>query len=169
MIFVLSESEKHSLIFFSSNYYSELAYTMKVDEKCDVYSFGVVTLEVLMGRHPGELISILCSSSASTSSPMDEQALLKSTRADQMLFSPIDSQTLLENVIDNRLSPPPNNVSGDVVYITKLALSCLTADPRFRPTMRQVATELTTEWPKLTKSFIEFNLAELLVSEGLSG
>ncbi|KAK1354103.1 putative leucine-rich repeat receptor-like protein kinase [Heracleum sosnowskyi] len=35
----------------------ELAQTMVVTEKCDVYSFGVVVLEVLMGRHPGDLLS----------------------------------------------------------------------------------------------------------------
>ena len=35
---------------------SECAYTLEVSEKCDVYSFGVVMLEVLMGRHPGDLI-----------------------------------------------------------------------------------------------------------------
>ncbi|KAI9160728.1 hypothetical protein LWI28_010994 [Acer negundo] len=37
----------------------ELAYTMAVTEKCDVYSFGVLVLEILMGRHPAELISVL--------------------------------------------------------------------------------------------------------------
>ncbi|EEF39586.1 conserved hypothetical protein [Ricinus communis] len=35
----------------------ELAYTMIVTEKSDVYSFGVVALELLMGRHPGDLLS----------------------------------------------------------------------------------------------------------------
>lgn len=35
----------------------ELALTMKVTEKSDVYSFGVVAMEVMMGKHPGELIS----------------------------------------------------------------------------------------------------------------
>ncbi|KAF3974548.1 hypothetical protein CMV_002119 [Castanea mollissima] len=44
----------------------ELAYTMEVNEKCDVYSFGVVTLEVIMGKHPGDLISLLLSSSSSS-------------------------------------------------------------------------------------------------------
>ncbi|CAH1413982.1 unnamed protein product [Lactuca virosa] len=33
----------------------ELAYTMVATERCDVYSFGIVALEVIMGKHPGEL------------------------------------------------------------------------------------------------------------------
>ncbi|XP_077252003.1 MDIS1-interacting receptor like kinase 2-like [Tasmannia lanceolata] len=43
---------------------AELAYTMRVTEKCDVYSFGVLALEAIMGRHPGDIISSLSSSSA---------------------------------------------------------------------------------------------------------
>ena len=35
---------------------AELAYTMAVSEKCDVFSFGVLAFEILMGKHPGELI-----------------------------------------------------------------------------------------------------------------
>ena len=42
--------------------YAELAYTMMVTEKCDIYSFGVVALEILMGRHPGELMTSLSTS-----------------------------------------------------------------------------------------------------------
>ncbi|XP_028056486.1 MDIS1-interacting receptor like kinase 2-like [Camellia sinensis] len=42
----------------------EFAYTKVVNEKCDVYSFGVVAIETIMGRHPGELLSLLASSSA---------------------------------------------------------------------------------------------------------
>lgn len=41
---------------------------MEVKEKCDVYSYGVATLEVIMGRHPGDLISSLTSSSSASSS-----------------------------------------------------------------------------------------------------
>ncbi|CAM8974613.1 unnamed protein product [Rhodiola kirilowii] len=37
----------------------ELAYTMKATTKCDVYSFGVLTLELIMGKHPGDLLSSL--------------------------------------------------------------------------------------------------------------
>ncbi|KAK4270654.1 hypothetical protein QN277_019433 [Acacia crassicarpa] len=34
----------------------ELAFTTKVTEKCDVYSFGVLALEIIMGKHPRDLI-----------------------------------------------------------------------------------------------------------------
>ncbi|CAN6251164.1 unnamed protein product [Urochloa humidicola] len=34
----------------------ELSSTMVFTEKCDVYSFGVVALEVVMGKHPGDLL-----------------------------------------------------------------------------------------------------------------
>ncbi|KAJ7949541.1 putative Receptor protein kinase [Quillaja saponaria] len=45
--------------FASTHGYSapELAYTMAVTEKCDVSSFGLLVLEVLMGKHAGDLIS----------------------------------------------------------------------------------------------------------------
>jgi serine/threonine protein kinase len=35
---------------------AELSYTCVVTEKIDVYSFGVIVLEVIMGRHPGDLL-----------------------------------------------------------------------------------------------------------------
>ncbi|KAL3504512.1 hypothetical protein ACH5RR_034353 [Cinchona calisaya] len=56
----------------------ELAYTMKVNEKCDFYSFGVLTLEVIMGKHPGDFISsmlITLPSSSSTSTNFDCKTL----------------------------------------------------------------------------------------------
>jgi serine/threonine protein kinase len=59
---------------------------MKVDEKCDVYSFGVVTLEVMMGKHPGDFISSLMLSASTSSSS-----------------SPIGHNTLLKDVLDQRL------------------------------------------------------------------
>ncbi|GAU43216.1 hypothetical protein TSUD_301030 [Trifolium subterraneum] len=37
----------------------DFAYTDSVTEKCDVYSFRVVALEIIMGKHRGELVSSL--------------------------------------------------------------------------------------------------------------
>ncbi|WRX12575.1 Protein kinase domain - like 10, partial [Theobroma cacao] len=96
----------------------ELAYTMEVNEKCDVYSFGVVALEILMGRHPGDLISSLSSSSSSSSQPNCQQSLLK-------------------DVIDQRLSLPVDDVENNVVSVAKLAFACLHINPQLRPTMLQ--------------------------------
>ncbi|CAL5413803.1 unnamed protein product [Camellia sinensis] len=88
----------------------ELAYNMTVTEKCDVYSFGVLALEVLMGSHPGELIS--------------------------SLKSLVDQRLELEDVLDRRLSPPSGRkIEDELNSIVKLALWCLCVDPQSRPTM----------------------------------
>ncbi|XP_077252016.1 MDIS1-interacting receptor like kinase 2-like [Tasmannia lanceolata] len=71
----------------------ELAYIMRVTEKCDVYSFGVLTLEVIMGRHPGDIISSLSSSSSSEGS--------------QNLW--------LKDVLDPRLPNPDDQIGNEVV------------------------------------------------------
>ena len=89
---------------------------MEVSEKCDVYSFGVVTLEVIMGRHPGDLISSFLSTSfASTSYDM-----------------------LLEDVLDQRLALPTRQAAEKVVLVAKIALARLHTNPHSRPTMQQV-------------------------------
>ncbi|RVX04582.1 Cytochrome b561 and DOMON domain-containing protein [Vitis vinifera] len=83
-------------------------------------AFGVVTLEVIMGRHPGELItSLLSSASSSSSSPS------------------IVDHCLLNDVMDQRPSPPVNQVAEEVVVAVKLALACLRVNPQSRPTMQQ--------------------------------
>ena len=80
---------------------------MKVNEKYDVYSFGVLTLEVIMGNHPGDLISFLSSSSSS--------AATTSTTHDIQL----------KDILDQRLKSPRNQVAFKVLLIAKLALACL--------------------------------------------
>ncbi|KAJ6761161.1 LEUCINE RICH REPEAT KINASE 2 [Salix purpurea] len=75
---------------------------MKVDAKCDVYSFGVVALEVMMGKHPGDFISSLMLSASTSSS------------------SPIGHNTLLKDVLDQRLPPPENDLADGVAHVAKI-------------------------------------------------
>ncbi|XP_039036153.1 MDIS1-interacting receptor like kinase 2-like [Hibiscus syriacus] len=122
----------------------ELAYTLRVDEKCDVYSFGVLTIEVVMGRHPADLLSYLSSSTSRTISVSNDQ------------------QILLKDVIDQRLSPPVSRVARDVVSITKLAFACLNGNPQLRPTMKHVAQALSRQSLPLPSLFSTIKLEELL-------
>ncbi|CDP21883.1 unnamed protein product, partial [Coffea canephora] len=91
----------------------ELAYTMVVTEKSDVYSFGVVVLETLFGDHPRDFLSCI-------SSQPNEPIMLK-------------------DLLDARLPPPTNPlVVRNLVVATALALDCVNANPKCRPTMQQV-------------------------------
>ncbi|XVE78280.1 hypothetical protein DITRI_Ditri13aG0132200 [Diplodiscus trichospermus] len=130
----------------------ELAYTMKVDEKCDVYSFGVLTMEILMGMHPGDLLSYL-SSSASTST-------FASTSASTL--KPNGQRILLKDMIDQRLPSPVNEVAEEVVSTWKLAFACLNGNPQLRPTMQQVAQALNRKSLPLPNPFSIIKLEELL-------
>ncbi|MED6182759.1 hypothetical protein PIB30_031761 [Stylosanthes scabra] len=98
----------------------ELAQTMEVTEKCDVYSFGVLCLEIIMGKHPGYLISSLLSPSTAS----------------------ITYNLLLLDVIDQRPPHPEMSVVGEIMLITKWALECLSQSPQFRPSMHQVSKEI---------------------------
>ncbi|KAF9661850.1 hypothetical protein SADUNF_Sadunf19G0111600 [Salix dunnii] len=123
----------------------ELAYTMKVTEKCDVYSFGVVTMEVMIGRHPCDLISTLLSPDSSSSSSMP----------------PIAQHTLLKDVLDQRISLPRTGAANGVVHMMKIAIACLHPNPQSRPTMEKISLELTTKWPPLPKAFCTIILGDL--------
>ncbi len=75
---------------------------MVVNEKCDVYNFGIVALEIIMGRHPEELISSLTSSSS--------------------------QNIIMKDVLDPRLSPRiSQSVAQSLVLVVTLALACLYA------------------------------------------
>ncbi|KAM3238094.1 MDIS1-interacting receptor like kinase 2-like [Capsicum annuum] len=101
----------------------ELAYTMKVNEKSDVYSFGVLSLEVILGRHPGDIIAAISSFSQTSSA----------------------SGTLLKDLIDKRPLAPGKQEAEELIKIIKLAFVCLRQSPQARPTMKQVCASLSKE------------------------
>ncbi|KAJ0035984.1 hypothetical protein Pint_24204 [Pistacia integerrima] len=45
---------------------------MNVSEKCDVYSFGVLALEVILGKHPGDVLAPFSGSSANMNIELDD-------------------------------------------------------------------------------------------------
>ncbi|XP_048331598.2 MDIS1-interacting receptor like kinase 2-like [Ziziphus jujuba] len=122
----------------------ELPYTMEVNEKCDVYSFGVVTMEILMGKHPGNLISSISSFSSCTLGHDDEVALK------------------LKEILDQRISAPTDDkeIAGEVVCLAKIGLACLNGNPRCRPTMKEISREMSTQTQRLyySESFPQITL-----------
>ncbi|XP_021297768.1 LOW QUALITY PROTEIN: probable leucine-rich repeat receptor-like protein kinase At1g35710 [Herrania umbratica] len=116
----------------------ELAYTMTVTEKCDVYSFGVLALEVLMGRHPQELLSLFPSNS-----------LLQNI--------------MLSDILDPRLSAPTSHIDTQkIVLVATLAFACLPMEPKSRPTMKQVSNEFLYCQRSLAQPLGEISLLQLV-------
>ena len=106
---------------------AELALTMRLTDKCDVYSFGVVALEVMMGKHPREILSSL-SLKSRTATPVSDTI-----------------EFLLKDVLDQRLPPPTGKTAEEVVFVVTIALACVRDTPEARPTMRFVAQELSAQ------------------------
>ncbi|PWA68082.1 protein kinase-like domain, Leucine-rich repeat domain, L domain-like protein [Artemisia annua] len=80
--------------------------------------FGVVALETIGGKHPGELLSYLNSSAS--------------------------QGTMLENILDKRLSYPTDRlIEKEILRVCHVALACILTDPKARPTMRDVSQELS--------------------------
>jgi serine/threonine protein kinase len=96
---------------------------MEVNEKCDVYSFGILTLEILFGKHPGDVVTSLWQ------------------QPSQSVMDLTHDTMLLIDMLDQRLPYPPNNVQ-EVELVIRVAIACLTESPRSRPTMQQVCKQL---------------------------
>ena len=120
---------------------------MEVTEKCDVYSFGVVTLEIIMGRHPGDLLLHL------SSGPSSSSAL------------PAHQITIVD-ILDQRMSPPTHEVARVVLSLVKIALSCLNTSPQSRPTMKQVSQHLESQRMHLSMPLCMITCGELLALNG---
>ncbi|OWM74801.1 hypothetical protein CDL15_Pgr004568 [Punica granatum] len=118
----------------------KLAFTMEVNEKCDVYSFGVVILELIMGRHPGDLIS------SSISSVYHMQ---------------------LKEILDRRIPYPKDEIMADLISVLDIAFSCLSYRPESRPSMKQVSRGLSTRRSDMPDYSLEINLGKLFNLRGL--
>ncbi|XP_076948953.1 uncharacterized protein LOC143621406 [Bidens hawaiensis] len=115
------DSSNQTVIVGTTGYIApELAFNMIVTEKCEVYSFGVVTLEIIGGKHPGDLLSSLNN------------------------YSTTSHGTRLENILDKRLPyPADKSIEKNIIRVYNVALACILTDPKCRPTMREVCQELS--------------------------
>ena len=100
---------------------AELAYTMRVTEKCDVYSFGILTLETIKGTHPGDIVANLMSSTP--------------------------GNIELKDLLDQRLPHPTEETEKILISTIKLAKACLHVNPESRPTMHMISSLLSVGAP----------------------
>lgn len=133
---MLSITLKYLFVYYL---FAELAQTMQVNEKCDVYSFGVLALEIIMGKHPRDLLSQFVSPS----------------------MTQIFKDLLLVDVLDQRPPQPKNPIDGEVILIVRLALACLSQNPRSRPTMEQVSKAFGTGKSPSADLFPRITLGQL--------
>ncbi|RDX77943.1 MDIS1-interacting receptor like kinase 2, partial [Mucuna pruriens] len=134
------DSSNQTLVVGTYGYIApELAYTLTVTEKCDVYSFGVVALETLMGKHPGELIS--------------------------SLSNPTTQNMLLKDFLDSRLPLPFRKDAQHIMLVVTIALACLCSKPKLRPSMQQVAEQLSSFKLSLSLPFHQVSIHQLMTQE----
>lgn len=110
----------------------ELAYTLKVSEKCDVYSFGVVLLELVTGRRPIE----------------DEYGEGKDII--YWVSTHLNNREDVMKVLDCRVASEV--VEDDMIKVLKVAISCTKKLPSLRPTMREVVKMLVDAEPCTLRS-----------------
>lgn len=91
---------------------------MVVTEKSDVYSFGVVVLEIMMGRHPGDLLSSFTT--------------LQSTQ-----------NRMIIDILDKRLPRPTRGQEHDIILVLTHAYTCLRSNPKLRPSMIYLSFEFS--------------------------
>ncbi|KAF6992678.1 hypothetical protein CFC21_009654 [Triticum aestivum] len=112
----------------------ELAYTSVVTEKCDVYSFGVVVRELLMGKHPRDLLD--------------------------GSFSSGEQGMPVKDILDQRPNTPTTTDESSLALVIKVAISCLESSPQERPTMRE-AYQTLIQRPSSSSCLVPFSALTL--------
>uniref|UniRef100_A0A8I6WY17 non-specific serine/threonine protein kinase n=2 Tax=Hordeum vulgare subsp. vulgare TaxID=112509 RepID=A0A8I6WY17_HORVV len=116
----------------------ELSYTSVVTEKGDVYSFGVVVLELVMGKHPRNLLDGSLSNG--------EQSMM------------------VKDILDQRPTTPITTEESSLALLIKLALSCLESSPQARPTMQE-AYQILIQKPSSSSRSVPFST--LILHQGM--
>ena len=104
----------------------------------------MLALEILMGKHPGELLSMLASSSCA-------------------------QNVMLNEVLDPRLSPRNRKMIQDIAFVAVVAFACLRIKPKSRPTMKSVSQEFLYVQSPIVLPLHEISLIELKNHEMLMG
>ncbi|XP_074284726.1 MDIS1-interacting receptor like kinase 2-like isoform X1 [Silene latifolia] len=112
----------------------ELAYMMNPTNKCDVYSFGVLSLEIIMGSHPGNLMSPYSSSSVNSSTSPHPSSFVSLLQNHTKSY---------KDLLDHQISEPSPEMADEIAAIIKLAAECTNSNPDQRPTMRNVCQRLS--------------------------
>lgn len=109
----------------------------------------MIILEVFMEKHPSEIITLLS----------------------QILLSPPASSIVgqnirLKDILDQSIGAPTYIAQKEIMYMVKAAFSCLRGDPCTRPTMQEVAVELSLlaqNMADLAKPLEIITLADILL------
>ncbi|KAK3004112.1 hypothetical protein RJ639_018580 [Escallonia herrerae] len=110
-------------------------------EKSDVYSFGVVLVELLTGEKPISMTRTSAQRSLATHFLLSEE--------ENHLFEIIDPRVLNEGTKE------------ELVAVANLARRCLNLNGKYRPTMKEVATELEGIGTSNKSSTVQTNFQEV--------
>nr|GEY23467.1 kinase-like domain-containing protein [Tanacetum cinerariifolium] len=121
----------------------------KFTEKSDVYSFGVILIELFTGEKP------ISSTGSGEHISLAMHFLL--AMEEGCIMSILDGMVIKEGTTDVLLT------------VANLAMRCLNLNGRYRPTMKEVATELEAIRTSLIPSHVQSNMKPIMfVDEELS-